>query len=109
LQKDVQVSFFKKVTSCSMSILQSVLPSIPWQRCLFHLAQNAGAYAPSKVLKPEICQAVREIYHATDRQEAEVRLQKTIEKYQEKASKFCEWLEDNFCEGLTFYNYPKGH
>lgn len=89
--------------------LKAVLPSVPWQRCLFHLAQNAGAYAPSKAMKSELSQSIREIYQASDRQEADQRLKKIIEKYQEKAAKFCEWLEDNFYEGLTFYNYPKAH
>lgn len=89
--------------------LKGTLPSVPWQRCLFHLAQNACAYAPAKSMKAEISHAVREIYQATDRQEADLRLKKTVEKYQERASRFCEWLEDNFCEGLTFYSYPKAH
>lgn len=89
--------------------LRSTLPSVPWQRCLFHLAQNAGSYAPNAQLKLEICQAVKELYQAIDRDEADIRMKKTIEKYRDKASKFCDWLEENFIEGLTFYKYPKHH
>jgi putative transposase len=89
--------------------LKAILPSVPWQRCLFHLAQNAQAYAPSKVMKAELSQSDREIYQAKDRQEAEQRLENVVEKYKEKASRFCEWLVSNFCEGLTFYSYPKVH
>jgi putative transposase len=51
--------------------LKAALPSVPWQRSLSHLAQNAGVYAPSKLMKAELCQSVREIYQASDRQEAE--------------------------------------
>lgn len=89
--------------------LKATLPSIPWQRCLFHLAQNAGSYAPNLQMRGEICQAVKEIYQASDRVEAEARMNKTIEQYRVKASRFCNWLEESFIEGLTFYNYPKGH
>lgn len=33
---------------------KAVFPSVPWQRCQFHLAQNAQAYAPKITMKPEI-------------------------------------------------------
>lgn len=39
--------------------IQAVLPSVKWQRCLFHLAQNASGYAPYAGMRKEICQAVR--------------------------------------------------
>lgn len=91
------------------SALKAILPSVPWQRCLFHLAQNAGSYAPSHPIRVEICQAVREIYQALDRVEAEERMKKVIERYKTKASRFCSWLEEHFIEGLTYYKYPKSH
>ncbi|MDF2550579.1 MAG: family transposase, partial [Chlamydiales bacterium] len=87
--------------------LKTVSPSIPWQRCIFHLAQNAQSYAPNHALKSEIAQSVREIYTAVNRIEAEDRMRDIIRRYEKKASKFCTWLEENFSEGLTFYNYPK--
>lgn len=87
--------------------LKTVSPSIPWQRCIFHLAQNAQSYAPNHTLKSEIAQSVREIYTAVNRIEAEDRMRDIIRRYEKKASKFCTWLEENFSEGLTFYSYPK--
>lgn len=89
--------------------LRSVLPSLKWQRCLFHLAQNAAAYAPSRSMRLEMSQEVREIYQALDRSEAESRLRKVVERYSDKARKFCDWLEECFIEGLTFYEFPKEH
>lgn len=89
--------------------LRSVLPSVPWQRCLFHLAQNAGSYAPSKAVRGEFSQAVKEIYLAIDRQEAEYRLKRIVDRYKGKAESFCNWLEESFVEGLTFYDFPKEH
>jgi len=89
--------------------LQAVLPSVKWQRCLFHLSQNATAYAPSKKLKKEIAGAVRDIYQAMDKEEALERLKRTVERFKDKAAKFCDWLEENFIEGLTFFDFPESH
>lgn len=89
--------------------IQAVLPSVKWQRCLFHLAQNASGYAPYAGMRKEICQAVREIYQALDRIEAESRLKRTVERFKDRASKFCDWLEEHFIEGLTFFDFPKEH
>lgn len=89
--------------------LQTCLPSVKWQRCLFHLAQNAGAHVPSSSMRAEVSAAVREIYQALDKEEAERRMQKIIERYKTKASKFCDWLEEHFVEGLTFFDFPKEH
>lgn len=89
--------------------LQAVLPSIKWQRCLFHLSQNATAYAPSKKLKKEIAGAVRDIYQAMDKEEALERLKRTVERFKDQAAKFCDWLEENFIEGLTFFDFPESH
>ncbi len=91
------------------SALRSTLPAVKWQRCLFHLAQNAGSHVPMASMRKEASAAVREIYQAIDKNEAEQRMQKVIERYKEKASKFCDWLEENFIEGLTFFDFPKEH
>jgi transposase-like protein len=89
--------------------LKSVMPALPWQRCLFHLAQNAQHYAPSNAMKAEIAGAVKDIYLSLNASEAMERMHETVAKYSKKASKFCEWLEENFEQGLTFYNYPREH
>lgn len=89
--------------------LRAVLPSVPWQRCLFHLAQNAGSYAPHAGMKEECCQAVREIYGAISREEAKMRLDRIVERLKFKANRFCTWLEESFVEGLTFYQFPQDH
>jgi transposase-like protein len=89
--------------------LKAVLPSVKWQRCLFHLSQNASAYVPRASMRKDMCGAVREIYQAMDKQEAEVRLKKVVEKFKSKSSRFCDWLEEHFVEGLTFFDFPKEH
>lgn len=89
--------------------LKSVFPSVPWQRCIFHLAQNAQHYSPRPSMKKEIAQNVRDIYQALSFEEAKNRMEKTVKQYKEKAPRFVEWLEENFEEGLTFYRFPRDH
>jgi transposase-like protein len=89
--------------------LQAVLPSVQRQRCLFHLAQNASSYAPYVGMRGDICCAVREIYQAVDMEEAKERLKRVVERFKDKAVKFCDWLEEHFIEGLAFYKYPREH
>ena len=89
--------------------LQAVLPSVKWQRCLFHLGQNAQSYAPSKGLKKEIAGAVRNIYQAMNKEEAQERLIRTMDRFKGRAERFCNWLEENFIEGLTFFDFPEEH
>ena len=60
-------------------------------------------------MRKEIAQAVREIYTAVDRGEAEMRLRKSLEEFHERAPELCEWLEEHFIEGLTFFQFPKDH
>ena len=88
---------------------QAVLPGTPWQRCLFHMAQNAMHYAPSQHLRKEIAQSVRDIYQALNANEARSRMRQTVEKYQKKAPKFSLWLEENIEEGLSFFEFPRDH
>jgi putative transposase len=87
--------------------LKSSLPSVPWQRCIFHLCQNAQHYAPSVSMRGEIAQAVKDIYQAIDLNEASRRMGETVERFEGKAKKFCDWLENNFEEGLAFYKFPR--
>ena len=86
---------------------KAVLSGIPWQRCLFHMAQNAVHYAPSHLLRKEIAQSVRDIYQALSETEAKERLRLTVLKYEKTAARFSQWLEENFEEGLAFFKFPR--
>ena len=88
---------------------KAVLPGVQWQRCLFHMAQNAIHYSPSQALRKEISQSVRDIYQALSEEEAKARLKISVSKYAKRAPRFSEWLEENFEEGLAFYKYPRDH
>jgi transposase-like protein len=41
---------------------QAVFGSIPWQRCQFHLQQNAQAYIPHKDMAAEVAEDIRTIF-----------------------------------------------
>jgi transposase-like protein len=87
----------------------AVFPSVPWQRCQFHLAQNAQAYAPKKSMKGEIAETLREIFNSPTLAMAREMKRLAIERYQKKAPEFAKWLEENIDEGLTVYQFPQEH
>lgn len=89
--------------------VKTVFPSVPWQRCQFHMAQNAQSYAPKKTMRVEIGQAVRNIFSSPTLEDAEHMFKKAMTKYSESAPEFVKWLEENVEEGLVVYNYPKEH
>ena len=64
---------------------RAVFPSVPWQRCQFHLQQNAGAYVPTQVERGPVAAELRAIFNAPDRGEAERLLERFIERHAEKA------------------------
>lgn len=88
---------------------RAVFPSVKWQRCQFHMAQNAQAYAPKESMKKELGEAVRRIFHSCDYATAMEEKRKCIEKYKTSAPDFVKWLEDCVEEGLTCFGFPEAH
>jgi transposase-like protein len=88
---------------------KAVFSGVPWQRCQFHLQQNASQYVPRQGMKREVAEDIRAIFNAPDRAQAEVQLRKTVEKYAQCASKLADWLEGNIPEGLTVFAFPVDH
>lgn len=86
-----------------------VFPSVPWQRCQFHLAQNAQSYAPKKSMRQEIVEAVRSIFGSPTLEDSKEMKEKVIRRYEKKAPEFAKWVEENIDDGLTVYNFPKEH
>jgi transposase-like protein len=86
---------------------QAVFGGIPWQRCQFHLHQNAQAYVPRQDMKTEVAAAIRAIFNAPNRQEADTLLTKTVQLYAQRYPKLADWLEANMPEGLTVFDFPE--
>lgn len=87
----------------------AVFPNLPWQRCQFHLQQNAQHYVPNVALRPQVARDLRSVFNTTDRGEADERLAKLIEKYQRPAPKLAEWMETNVPEGFAVFALPEPH
>ena len=88
---------------------RAVFGSVPWQRCHFHLQQNAGAHVPRQRMRSEVAADIRGIFNAPDRQTAEIYLQMAIQKYAESVPKLSAWMEENLVEGLTVFDFPIEH
>ena len=88
---------------------KSVFPSVPWQRCQFHLQQNAQGYVPKQSMKQAVANDIKAMFTAPNLDEAQRLLQLTTEKYREKAPLLSAWMEENIPEGLTIFNFPQEH
>lgn len=88
---------------------QAVFGGVPWQRCQFHLQQNAQAYVPRQELRAQVAADIRTIFNAPDRVTAESYLQRTIQKYLKCAPKLAHWLESDLPEGFTVFGFPPSH
>jgi putative transposase len=86
---------------------RAVFGSVPWQRCQFHLQQNAQAYVPKVELKEEVAAAIRAIFAAPDKASALALLDAAVAKYAKSASRLATWLEQNIPEGLTVCGLPE--
>ena len=88
---------------------RAVFGGVPWQRCQFHLQQNAQSYVPRKAMKKEVAADIRAIFNAPNRQEAERLLAMSVQKYEQTASKLATWMEENIPQGLTVFDFPSEH
>jgi len=88
---------------------RAVFGSVPWQRCQFHLQQNAGAYLPRRSMRLEVAADIRSMFNAPDRKTAEEYLQAAIQKYAVSAPRLSAWLEDNLSDGFSVFDFPLEH
>jgi transposase-like protein len=90
----------KKAITC-------VLPGVPWQRCQFHLQQNAMVYVPKQEMKAQVAKDIRQIFNAPNRQAAQQSLEYVAQSYAKSAPQLSLWMLDNIPEGLTIQDYPE--
>lgn len=88
---------------------KAVFPSIPWQRCQFHLQQNAQSYVPKQDMKKEVAAGIRNIFNAPTETEAKRLLNQLLERYKKSAPRLVAWAEQNLQEGFTVFRYPSDH
>lgn len=87
----------------------AVFPSVAWQRCQFHLQQNAGHYVPSRRLKKPVAADIRAVFDAPDEAEAKRLIERFIRTYEAKAPKLAQWAETALPEGLAILALPRHH
>jgi putative transposase len=88
---------------------KAVFPSVPWQRCQFHLQQNATQYVVRVEQRKEVAADIRAIFNAPNRNEAGRLLAETVKKYSESAPRLSVWMEENLEQGLTVMSFPVEH
>lgn len=88
---------------------RAVFPSIAWQRCQFHLQQNAQKQISKRSAQKEVHSVIRSIFNAPDREEANRLLDKAIKRYEKSMPSLASWMEANLPEGLTVFDYPEAH
>lgn len=88
---------------------RAVFPSVPWQRCQFHLQQNAGAYLSRLDQRSAVAHRIRSIFNAPDRAEAQRLLDQAIDQWRKDAPKLAAWAEENLPEGFAVFGYPPSH
>ena len=88
---------------------KAVLGGATWQRCQFHLAQNAIHHAPNITTKKAIGKELRRVWNARDGKAAEAELRDLVAAYREPAPKLANWLEAAIPEGLAVFSLPERH
>lgn len=88
---------------------KAVFGGVPWQRCQCHLQRNASAYVQKLEQKAPLAAALRAIFNAANRFEAEALLGKLVSECKKNNTKLAYWLEENVPEGLTVFSFPESH
>jgi len=87
--------------------LRATLNSTPWQRCQFHLQQNAQAYVPQVAMRASVAADIRGIFNSQDLPHAEARLAQLVAKYEKAAPALSVWMERSIPEGLTVMRFEE--
>ena len=88
---------------------KAVFGAVPWQRCQFHLQQNAQAYVPRLDQRAEVARAIRSVFESASGPAAEQRLKEIVAHYTKSAPKLAAWLEENLPQGFTVFTLPAAH
>ena len=88
---------------------RAVFGGATWQRCQFHLAQNAIHHAPSLAIRKRIGAELRAVWNAASLAKAEAALAELVATYRGGAPKLAAWLEESVPEGLAVFALPQHH
>jgi transposase-like protein len=88
---------------------KAVFPSVPWQRCQFHLQQNAQAHVPKLDQRSKVAEQIRSVFNSADHAAAQQRLKEVVKLHQKSTPKLALWMEENLPEGLSVFALPTAH
>ena len=88
---------------------QATFAGVTWQRCQFHLAQNAMQHTPKVELRKQVADDIRNIFAARNAHDANDELGRFVERYKDLAPKLANWAEANIPEGLSTFALPVEH
>ena len=88
---------------------RAVFPSVPWQRCQFHLQQNAQAYVPKLDQRSKVAAQIRSVFNSADHPAAVQRIKEVVKEHLKTTPKLAQWMEENLPEGLTVFTLPAEH
>ena len=88
---------------------RAVLGGATWQRCQFHLAQNAIHHAPTLKIRKRIGAELRDVWNAGSLAKAETALAELVADYRDTAPALAAWLEEAVPEGLAVFSLPSPH
>ena len=104
------LTFIVSDAHCGLSAARAaVFPSVPWQRCQFHLQQNAQAYVPRLDMRDRVAADIRSIFNSQDLASAQARLKTLVDLYSKSAPKLSAWMEENIPQGLAVFSLPTAH
>jgi len=86
---------------------RATLPSVPWQRCQFHLQQNVQSYVTRLDRRKPVAQRIRAISNAPDGTEAERLLRQAIEGWHTEAPNRAQWAEEDLPRGLRCLQFGR--
>lgn len=87
---------------------KAIFPGVVWQRCQFHLAQNAQNHISKVENKSVVAQEIRDIFNSPTQEMAQMMLNSFVKKYSISEPKLAKWAEENIPEGFLVYQLPPG-
>lgn len=87
----------------------AVYPTVPWQRCQFHLQQNASQYVPRHSMRKAAAEGLRAVFGAPDAEEAKRLLDRFITVWEPKAPRLAAWAADAVPESFAVFALPIAH
>ena len=88
---------------------KATFASVPWQRCPFHLQQNAQKYVARLDEREAVSRLIRACFNAPNRDEATRLLNTAVASWQTHNPKLAAWAETNLPEGFASFSLPEAH